>query len=123
MGEAKRRKELLGDRYGIPDINAQVKDAWETINICVERSKRDGNDCVICQCCRNHEGYSYDAIAKIQQELKNWNCPLNVPMLIQMLPEGFKTSETKLFDGFVTVWTNDPNSEVWKHLLEQNLND
>jgi len=87
MGESKRRKQVLGDNYGTADINSQVANAWETINLSIKKAKQDGNDYVICQCCRNDKGFHYDAIEKMRQELKNWQCPSNVPMLIQMFPK------------------------------------
>lgn len=121
MGESKRRKQLLGDRYGLPNINAQVQNAWENINICITKATLNGGDYVICQCCRDDKGYHLDAINQLKQELETWECPLNVPMVIQMLPEAFKPSETKLFDGFITVWTNKPDCEIWKTFLETKL--
>lgn len=121
MGEAKRRKQILGNSYGIPNIDEQIKDVWETINASIKSAKQKGYDTILCQCCRDHKGFSIEAIQRMQQQLENWQCPLNVPMLIQMLPEGFKTSESKLFDGFMTVWCNSPNNELWKALFEQKI--
>lgn len=121
MGEAKRRKELLGENYGVPDINVQVRAAWDFINLSIAKSKRDGSDYLITQCCNNDKGFHADAIAQIKKQIENWKCGLNIPVLIQVLPEGFRPSETKLFDGFITVWCNCPEFKMWKVLLETNI--
>ena len=121
MGESTRRKQILGSQYGVPSIDEQVKDAWETINASIARGKLHQYETILCQCCRNHQGFSIEAIQKMQQQLESWQCPLRIPVLIQMLPQGFKTSETKLFDGFMTIWCNCPNHPFWKELFETKL--
>ncbi|PHJ65025.1 hypothetical protein VF04_04375 [Nostoc linckia z7] len=121
MGESKRRKQILKENYGIPNINAQVQAAWDYIALSIDKAKSDGNDCLITQCCNNNKGFHPDAIAQVKKEIEHWECDLNIPVLIQMLPQGFRPTEIKLFDGFITVWCNCPDFYFWKALFETSV--
>jgi hypothetical protein len=121
MGESKRRKESLGNAYGTLDVNAQVKIAQRHINAAINHAQKTAPDHLIIQCANQDKGYCLDAINSMKNKLASWVAPLDIPILIQMLPEGFISSATQLFDGYITVWTNRPNYEVWQHLLDTKL--
>lgn len=121
MGEARRRKQVLGESYGAADINSQIKEIWSNIDKAIELGQKEGHECILIQCCRNHKGFHPDTIREMQIQLKNWHCFLDVPILIQLLPQGFKSSEVKLYDGFITVWCNRPEFQLWKALFKAKL--
>jgi hypothetical protein len=121
MGESKRRKQILGDNYGIPNINEQVQAFWDYIAFSIEKARIDKADYLITQCTNNDRYFHPDAIAQVKKEIEHWKCDLHIPIIIQMLPQGFRPSETKLFDGFITVWCNSPDFEIWKVLFETDI--
>ncbi|MEH1922253.1 MULTISPECIES: hypothetical protein [unclassified Nostoc] len=121
MGESKRRKAILGNHYGLPNIFNEVQSMWTQINFSLKRVKDSDSGCLLVQCSNNDRGFHQDTIAQIQKEIENWKCDLDIPILIQVLPRGVQNSGTKLFDGFVTLWCNCPEFELWREIFESEL--
>lgn len=122
MGEAKRRKQQLGSAYGAVNVGYQVERAWWHINSAVENAIGRNPDYLIIQCCNQDKGMHPDAITTLKRQMKTWRFPLNIPVLVQALPVGFEPSATKLFDGFITVWCNDHDHELWRHIFSTEVN-
>jgi len=119
MGGAKRRK--LSGYYGITDINKQLEVARNHIKEALASAEKCRISYLYILCCNNEHGFNYDTIRQMQEELRSQEIKIKIPTLIQMLPSGFKSSETKLFDGYVTVWCNSVEDPIWDKFRGQSM--